>query len=66
MKISLFDVVALVEDVLEEGLHAGMKGAVVDVHTEPTLAYEVEFCDDLGRTISQIALLPHQIVAAPG
>jgi hypothetical protein len=63
MKFSIFDVVFLTEDILEEGLCVGMKGAVIDLHTEPVFAYEVEFCDDLGRTVSQIALLPHQVAA---
>ena len=38
-----------------------MVGAVIDVYTEPALAYEVEFCDALGRTIVQLALLPEQL-----
>ncbi|WP_370460275.1 DUF4926 domain-containing protein [Acidovorax sp. JMULE5] len=38
-----------------------MVGAVIDVYAEPALAYEVEFCDALGRTIGQLALLPEQL-----
>ena len=59
--LSIFDVVTLIHDILEEGLCAGMAGAVIDVYTEPALAYEVEFCDALGRTIVQLALLPEQL-----
>lgn len=61
MDFSLFDVVSLQENLPQEGLIAGMKGVVVDMHKEPMVAYEVEFCDDLGRTIAQLALLPEQL-----
>ena len=61
MMLSLFDVVTLLQDVPEHGLSAGMVGAVIDVYTEPVIAYEVEFCDALGRTIGQLALLPGQL-----
>jgi hypothetical protein len=59
--LSVFDVVTLMHDIPEEGLRAGMVGAVIDVYAEPALAYEVEFCDALGRTIGQLALLPEQL-----
>jgi hypothetical protein len=61
MAYSLFDVVALVEDVPEDGLAVGMIGAVVDVYTEPTEAYEVEFCDSQGRTLALCALSSSQL-----
>ncbi|WP_205205196.1 DUF4926 domain-containing protein [Azonexus hydrophilus] len=53
----LFDVVMLAED----GLAAGMLGAVINVYTEPTEAYEVEFCDSQGRTLALRSLLPSQL-----
>jgi len=61
MVFSLYDVVMLLQDLPEEGLHAGMRGAVVDVYTSPVTAYEVEFCDASGRTIAQLALFPAQL-----
>jgi Domain of unknown function (DUF4926) len=61
MAFSLFDVVTLLQDLTEEGLQAGMRGTVVDVYTVPVTAYEVEFCDALGRTIAQLALFPEQL-----
>jgi hypothetical protein len=61
MHFALFDVVELTEDLPDENLHVGMKGAVVDLYTTPCEAYEVEFCDDNGKTISMLALLPNQI-----
>ena len=35
---------------LSDAIAAGCKGAVVMVHTEPTIGYEVEFVDDNGET----------------
>ena len=61
MALSIFDVVTLAHDIPEEGLCAGMVGAVIHVYTEPVLAYEVEFCDAVGRAIRQLALLPEQL-----
>ena len=45
----------------EDGLAAGMLGAVINVYTEPTEAYEVEFCDSQGRTLALRSLLPSQL-----
>lgn len=61
MKYSLFDVVTLTEDLPEYNLQVGIVGAIVDVYNEPEEAYEVEFCDDDGKTIEMLALLPSQI-----
>ena len=62
MNFALFDVVVLAEDLPDEDLYAGMNGAVVDIHTSPCKAYEVEFCDSEGRTIALLALLPNQLL----
>ncbi|WP_175106743.1 DUF4926 domain-containing protein [Pararobbsia alpina] len=59
--VNLSDVAGLLEEIPQEGLRAGMKGTVVDIHRSPCLAYEVEFCDDQGRTIALVALLPNQV-----
>jgi Domain of unknown function (DUF4926) len=61
MKLSLFDVVTLAQDLPALGLFAGMRGAVVDAYTQPVLAYEIEFCDAAGRAIALLALLPEQL-----
>lgn len=61
MSFSIFDVVTLLNDIPEEGLRAGMLGTVVEVYESPVVAYEVEFCDAMGRTVGQLALLPEQI-----
>ena len=61
MSYSLFDTVALTVDLPEQGLRSGAIGAVVDVYAKPSVAYEVEFCDALGRTVAMLALAPEQI-----
>ena len=61
MSYLFFDAVLLVQDVPEDGLVAGVIGVIVDIYTEPTEAYEVEFCDPDGRTLALLALLPEQI-----
>jgi len=38
-----------------------MTGVIVAVLRDPCLAYEVEFCDENGRTVTETALLPEQI-----
>jgi hypothetical protein len=48
-------------DLPDEGLSAGAVGAVVHVFEKPSLAYEVEFTDDDGRTIAQVPLTPGQV-----
>ncbi len=37
------DVVKVLEDVPESGIHAGQIGTIVHIHTIPRIAYEVEF-----------------------
>jgi len=59
--VNLYDVVRLTVDLPDEGLSAGAVGAVVHVFEKPSLAYEVEFTDDDGRTIAQVPLTPAQI-----
>jgi len=52
--IQVLDVVALTEDLPERGLSRGQVGTVVE-----TLApdvFEVEFCDNDGRTYASLAL----------
>lgn len=57
---SLFDVVVLLEDIPEEGLRSGMKGAIVDIYCQPVKGYEIEFCDEYGRTVALLALSSNQ------
>ena len=60
-KIKLLDTVALLEDLPERRLKRGEVGTVVEILAPD--AYEVEFCDDEGRTYAELALRGEQIVA---
>jgi hypothetical protein len=57
---SLFDVVVLVEDIPDEGLRAGMRGVIIEIYSQPVEGYEIEFCDEQGRTVAQLALSSDQ------
>lgn len=56
--MKLYDMVTLIEDLPEEGLHAGQAGVVVEVYED---AYEVEFNDTDGGLIALLALKPEQL-----
>ncbi|QXH53464.1 DUF4926 domain-containing protein [Pseudomonas fakonensis] len=56
-----FDVVMLLDDFPEEGLRAGDSGTVIDIYSTPVEGYEVEFCDEQGRTLALLALSSDQI-----
>ncbi|MEE8583650.1 MAG: DUF4926 domain-containing protein [Acidobacteriota bacterium] len=55
----LLDVVALLADLPEQRLLRGQVGTVVELFDG---AYEVEFCDDEGRTYAELALEPDQLL----
>jgi len=59
-EIKLLDVVALVEDLEDEGLRRGEVGTVVEQWSAG--AFEVEFSDDLGRAYAFVALRPEQLI----
>jgi MarR-like DNA-binding transcriptional regulator SgrR of sgrS sRNA len=63
--MKLLDVVALLEDCLEQGMVRGQVGTIVEVH-EPGV-FEVEFSDTQGKTYvlktlraEQLMILHHQ------
>ncbi len=58
-KPRLLDVVALLADLPEQRLVRGQVGTVVELLDG---AYEVEFCDDEGRTYAELALEPNQLL----
>jgi len=58
--IQLLDVVALTADVPEHGLQRGQVGTVVEVLAPER--YDVEFCDDEGRTYALTALGAGQLL----
>lgn len=59
-EIRLLDVVALTVDLPERGLARGQVGTVVESLAEGV--YEVEFCDNDGRTYASLALRADQLL----
>jgi hypothetical protein len=64
MKPKINDAVQLVDGVVSAALAKGAVGTIVAVFSEPEEAYEVEFCDERGATVAQVALRPNQFVLA--
>jgi hypothetical protein len=62
--LNVNDVVTLRRDLPEHQLRRGALGTIVMVFERPTLAYEVEFCDELGRTTIALALRPEDVEPA--
>ncbi|MCY2930606.1 MAG: DUF4926 domain-containing protein [Planctomycetota bacterium] len=58
--MKLFDVVALAEDLPEEKLVRGQVGAVVEVLAPGV--FEVEFCDNEGRTYAMATILEEKLI----
>ena len=58
--IEMLSVVALLEDLPEEGLVRGQVGTVVESWAPGV--HEVEFCDDNGRTYAMVALKAEQLM----
>ena len=54
------DVVALTQDVPDRGRTRGQVGTVVEILAPDV--YEVEFCDDAGRTYASLALQADQLM----
>ncbi|MCC7528856.1 MAG: DUF4926 domain-containing protein [Candidatus Melainabacteria bacterium] len=50
----LLDVVALTADILDRGLWRGQVGTVVEILGTDT--YEIEFCDEDGRSYASLAV----------
>jgi hypothetical protein len=64
MVVRLLDIVVLQKNLPASNLTAGMRGTVVEIHENPRLAYEVEFCDERGAETVSIALTPDLIKPA--
>jgi hypothetical protein len=58
--INLYDVVALTEDIPDSGLVRGHVGTVVEI-LKPDV-FEVEFCDNDGRTYAMLPLTRNQLM----
>lgn len=61
MSLEVNQVVRLLEDLPLEGVYSGCLGVIVEVFEGDV--YEVEFCNDKGVTISQLALRLSQFEA---
>ena len=59
-KPKLLDVVALTEDIPQEGLSRGQVGTIVEILAPD--AYEVEFSDNQGQTYAMKALKAFQLM----
>lgn len=59
-ELEMLAVVALTEDLPENGLRRGHVGTVVERLAPDT--YEIEFSDDQGRTYASVALGPNQVM----
>ena len=64
MTLKLLDRVRLKKSIPERNLKVGMVGTIVFVFDTPSRAFEVEFSDDRGGTIAQLALEPEEIEPA--
>jgi hypothetical protein len=58
--IKLLEVVALLEDFKDRGLVSGQVGTVVEILNDGV--FEVEFCDNDGRTYDTLALRNDQLL----
>ena len=58
--IEMLSVVALLEDQPKDGLVRGQVGTVVESWVPGV--YEVEFCDDNGKTYAMVALKAEQLM----
>jgi hypothetical protein len=58
--IALLDVVALLEDLAQQGLARGQVGTVVEILAPDV--YEVEFSDNTGRTYATASLHLNQLM----
>ncbi|MEW9698469.1 DUF4926 domain-containing protein [Paenibacillus sp. SI8] len=61
MKFSELEVVRVLKDFEKEGIRKGDFGTIVHIFTQPTEAYEVEFCDKEGRTVAEFTVLPEYL-----
>lgn len=57
----VLDTVIATQDFVEERVLAGDLGAIVEIYTEPSLAYEVEFVNPDGTSRALLTLTPSQI-----
>ncbi len=59
--LSMLDTVVATVDVPDQHVLSGDLGAIVEVHSKPSLAYEVEFVNPDGSTRALLTLTPNQV-----
>ncbi|RIV41538.1 DUF4926 domain-containing protein [Micromonospora radicis] len=59
--MDVYDVVELQEAVPHEHLAAGAVGTIIHIFDRDPVAYEVEFTDEDGRTVSMLTLTAAQL-----
>ncbi len=59
--LSLLDTVVATVDLPGEQVMTGDLGAIVEVYTDPSIAYEVEFINPDGSTRALLTLTPQQV-----
>ncbi len=59
--IQILDVVALLEDLPDRGLVAGQVGTIVELLSDGV--FEVDFCDNDGRSYATLALRADQLIS---
>lgn len=52
MKFKEYDTIIVSKDYPEYGIKKGGVGVILMIYIKPSLAYEVEFSDEVGRTIA--------------
>jgi Domain of unknown function (DUF4926) len=56
-KYDINDTIILNKDLLNYDLFKGDIGVIIFIHENPNEAYEIEFCDEKGKTIKQVVIL---------
>jgi hypothetical protein len=59
--ISLLETVIITVNIPDRGVLAGDLGTIVEVYTNPNLAFEVEFINPDGSTRALLTLAPSQV-----
>ena len=59
--LNLLETVIITVNIPDHGVLAGDLGTVVDLYTNPNLAYEVEFVNPDGSTRALLTLAPSQV-----
>ncbi|MGE8443543.1 DUF4926 domain-containing protein [Comamonas testosteroni] len=60
MILNVNGIVRLLEDISSEKLYKGDLGVIVEIFSDPEIAYEIEFCDEDGKTVAQVVLKEYQ------